>query len=82
MESMIWIHIQCISQNTLPSREYILDRVIITNESLKHTLDITRFFYIRNRFIRNQGSARQKIEKLQGWIRGDLRNFQIEKNRK
>ncbi len=41
-----------------------------------------RFFIIRNRFIRNQGSARQKIKKLQGWIKGDLRNFQIEKNRK
>ena len=39
IESIIWIHIQCISQNTPPSHEYILDRVIITNESLKHTLD-------------------------------------------
>ena len=25
------------------------------------------FFYIRNHFIRNQGSTRQKIKKLGGW---------------
>ena len=42
----------------------------------------TRFFFIRNRFIRNWTSARQKIKKLQGWSRGDLRNFQIEKIKK
>ena len=35
------------------------------------------FFYIRNRFIKNRGSARQKFKKLQGWIDGDLRKFQI-----
>ena len=40
------------------------------------------FFFIRNRFIRNWTSARQKIKKLQGWSRGDLRNFQIEKIKK
>ena len=40
------------------------------------------FFFIRNRFIRNQGSARQKVKKIQGWSRGDLRNFQIEKIKK
>ena len=42
----------------------------------------THFFFIRNRFIRNWTSARQKIKKLQGWSRGDLRNFQIEKIKK
>ena len=40
------------------------------------------FFFIRNRFIRNWTSARQKNKKLQGWSRGDLRNFQIEKIKK
>ena len=42
----------------------------------------THFFFIRNRFIRNWTSAHQKIKKLQGWSRGDLRNFQIEKIKK
>ena len=43
---------------------------------------IHTFIFIRNRFIRNWTSARQKIKKLQGWSRGDLRNFQIEKIKK
>ena len=32
-------------------------------------------FYIWNHFIRNQGSTRQKIKKLEGWNVADLRNF-------
>ena len=56
----------------------------LRNDRTKNNLFIsgTRFFFIRNRFIRNWTSARQKIKKLQGWSRGDLRNFQIKKIKK
>ena len=43
--------------------------------ALKRVLDEYTLFFIRNRFIRNQGSTRQKIKKLEGWIGGDLRNW-------
>ena len=40
---------------------------------------LTLSFFIRNHFIRNQGSTHQKIKKVEGWNVADLRNFQIKK---
>ena len=37
------------------------------------------FFFIRNQFIRNQGSTPNFFKKLEGWNGADLRNFQISK---
>ena len=34
----------------------------------------TLFFFIRNQFIRTQGSERQNVKKLEGWNPGYLRN--------
>ena len=77
-------HIKTLSKNYLSYKSILLYRTFLytdknenMNNNIKNKMKVLHSFFIRNQFIRNQGSAGQNFKKLEGSVWVDLRNFKI-----